>query len=213
MSEARKALPVLPSGGVDAGAVKVARALRETGVASLEAGTRVAVVTLGCDKNTVDSERILSTLLGAGVELAESPEDADVVIVNTCGFIEMAKQESVDTLLQAARLKEEGRVRAVVGMGCLVQRYRPELEAEMPEVDLFLGLTEADRLVPTLAERGLVDADAAAAPTMERPLRVLSRASGAGHSSHLKISEGCDHSCAFCAIPLMRGKFRSTPMD
>lgn len=206
----RKPLPVLPSGGVDAGAVHVARALEDAGVDALAAGTRVAMVTLGCDKNTVDSERILSSLRGAGVELADSPEDADVVIVNTCGFIEMAKQESIDTLLQAARLKEAGRVRAVVGMGCLVQRYKPELEAEMPEVDMFLGLSDADRLVPELAERGLIDADT---PTMERPLRVLSSASGAGHSSHLKISEGCDHGCAFCAIPLMRGKFRSTPLD
>ena len=201
---------MLPSGGVDASAVHVARALEGAGVGQLESGTRVAIVTLGCDKNTVDSERMLSSLLGAGVELAASPEEADVVIVNTCGFIEMAKQESVDTLLQAARLKEEGRVEAVVGMGCLVQRYRTELEEEMPEVDMFLGLTDADRLVPELVERGLIDADT---PTMERPLRVLSSASGAGHSSHLKISEGCDHGCAFCAIPLMRGKFRSTPLD
>jgi ribosomal protein S12 methylthiotransferase len=213
--KAPRTLPVLPSGGVDAGAVHVARALGgagQAGAAGLNAGTRVAMVTLGCDKNTVDSERMLSSLLGAGVRLADSPEDADVVIVNTCGFIEMAKQESVDTLLQAARLKEEGRVQAVVGMGCLVQRYRSELVEEMPEIDLFLGLTDADRLVPTLAERGLIDADADA-PIMERPLRVLSSASGSGHSSHLKISEGCDHGCAFCAIPLMRGKFRSTPID
>ncbi len=210
----RKSLPVLPSGGVNAGAVRVAKALRASGVDpdGLEAGTRVAMVTLGCDKNTVDSERILSSLLGAGVELAERPEEADVVIVNTCGFIEMAKQESIETLLQAARLKEEGRVRAVVGMGCLVQRYKPELEEELPEVDLFLGLTDAGRLVPKLAERGLVDVDPDT-PLMARPLRVLGSASGAGHSSHLKISEGCDHGCAFCAIPLMRGKFRSTPLD
>ncbi|NIP83479.1 MAG: radical SAM protein, partial [Gemmatimonadetes bacterium] len=205
----RKSLPVLPSGASDAGAVHVARAVEAAGVEAAGA-VRVAMVTLGCDKNTVDSERILSSLLGAGVRIAESPEDADVVVVNTCGFIEMAKQESVDTLLEAARLKEEGRVRAVVGMGCLVQRYKPELEAEIPEVDLFLGLAEVDRLVPELAERGIVEADA---PLMERPLRVLSSATGPGHSSHLKISEGCDHGCAFCAIPLMRGKFRSTPLD
>ncbi len=221
----RRSLPVLPSGRVDAGAVQVARAV-EGALEAVNAAeradaaqgavrrpgerVRVAMVTLGCDKNTVDSERILSGLLGAGVELSDSPEDADVVVVNTCGFIEMAKQESIDTLLDAARLKEAGRVRAVVGMGCLVQRYKPELEAEIPEVDLFLGLTEVDRLVPALVERGLVDPDT---PLMERPLRVLSSATGPAHSSHLKISEGCDHSCAFCAIPLMRGKFRSTPMD
>jgi ribosomal protein S12 methylthiotransferase len=172
--------------------------------------TRVALVTLGCDKNTVDSERILSGLVGAGLELALSPEDADLVVVNTCGFIELAKQESVDTLLEAARLKEAGRVRAVVGLGCLIQRYKPELEREMPEVDLFLGLTELDRLVPELTRRGFI---AEGAPLMERPLRVLAAAGGPRHSAHLKISEGCDHTCAFCAIPLMRGKLRSTPPD
>jgi ribosomal protein S12 methylthiotransferase len=209
MSAAGKSLPVLPSAATGASAEGVARALEK---AAIEPGTkdvRVAMVTLGCDKNTVDSERILSSLMGAGVSIAESPEDADVVVVNTCGFIEMAKQESIDTLLQAARLKEEGRVRAVVGMGCLVQRYREELEEEMPEVDLFLGLADAGRLIPALVDRGIVDP---ATPTMERPLRVLSGA-GPDHSSHLKISEGCDHTCAFCAIPLMRGKFRSTPID
>jgi ribosomal protein S12 methylthiotransferase len=177
-------------------------------------GVRVAMVTLGCDKNTVDSERILGGLLGAGVELAASPEDADVLVVNTCGFIEIAKQESIDTLLDAARLKEAGRLRAVVGMGCLVQRYKPELEAEMPEVDLFLGLTEVESLVPELTRRGILDAVVAdAAPLMERPLRVLASGAGPAHTAHLKISEGCDHTCAFCAIPLMRGKFRSTPME
>jgi ribosomal protein S12 methylthiotransferase len=213
----RGSLPVLgsdPAGGAGpTPSDQVARA-----VAALAAGrtgpdarpVRVAMVTLGCDKNTVDSERILSGLVGAGVELAASPADADVVVVNTCGFIEMAKQESIDTLLEAARLKERGRVRAVVGMGCLVQRYKSELEREMPEVDLFLGLTEADRLVPELARRGLIGGDG---PLMERPLRILASGAGPTHRAHLKISEGCDHTCAFCAIPLMRGKFRSTPLD
>lgn len=170
----------------------------------------VAMVTLGCDKNTVDSERILSALVGAGVEVVSSPGDADVVVVNTCGFIELAKQESIDTLLEAARLKEAGSVRAVVGMGCLVQRYKLELERELPEVDLFLGLTEVDALVPELTRRGFIPGDG---PLMERPLRVVAAGSGHPHSAHLKISEGCDHTCSFCAIPLMRGKFRSAPVD
>ena len=214
--KARRSLPVLRSGGVDAGNVQVAQAVEQAadavaGAAGAGSGTvRVAMVTLGCDKNTVDSERILSRLMGAGIQLADSPDDADVVLVNTCGFIEMAKQESIDTLLDAARMKEEGRVQAVVGMGCLVQRYRPELEEEIPEVDLFLGLSDTDRLIPELVDRGIISADT---PIMERPLRVLSSATGPAHSSHLKISEGCDHTCAFCAIPLMRGKFRSTPID
>mgnify|MGYP000227021966 CR=1 FL=1 len=170
---------------------------------------RVGFVTLGCDKNTVDSERMLARLLGAGASIAERPEEADVVVVNTCGFIESAKEESIEAILDAARLKADGQVRAVVAAGCLVQRYRDELSAEMPEVDLFLSLSEADRLVPELKQRGLLPERAV--PTMERPLRVIT--SRLPHTSYLKISEGCDHSCAFCAIPLMRGKFRSTPMD
>jgi ribosomal protein S12 methylthiotransferase len=200
--------PETPSGVVAGG--RLATSARVSGAPVPGPSLRIALVTLGCDKNTVDSERILSDLVGAGAELAASPEDADLVVVNTCGFIEMAKQESIDTLLDAARLKENGRVRAVVGMGCLVQRYKRDLERELPEVDLFLGLTEAGRLVPELTRRGLV---AGGGPVMERPLRVLAAGSGPGHTAHLKISEGCDHSCAFCAIPLMRGKFRSTPPD
>lgn len=175
-------------------------------------GLRVGLITLGCDKNTVDSERILAGLVGAGARVADDGDDADVVIVNTCGFIEMAKEESIDAILEAVRMKEEGRTRAVVAMGCLVQRYKDELSAEIPEVDLFLGLTEVDRLVPELRARGLLATPPPDfVPTMERPLRVLSTATP--HTSFLKISEGCDHSCAFCAIPLMRGKHRSTPID
>jgi ribosomal protein S12 methylthiotransferase len=171
---------------------------------------RIGIVTLGCDKNTVDTERLLARLAGAGARLAEAPDAADVVIVNTCGFIDAAKEESIETVLDAVRLKAAGRVRAVVAMGCLVQRYGRELAGEIPEVDLFLGLTEAERLVPELRARGLLGAGPAV-PTMERPLRLLS--TRRRHSSFLKVSEGCDHACAFCAIPLMRGRHRSTPID
>jgi ribosomal protein S12 methylthiotransferase len=171
---------------------------------------RVGLVTLGCDKNTVDSERLLARLAGAGARMTDSPADADVVVINTCGFIDVAKEESVDAILDAVRLKQEGRISAVVAMGCMVQRYKSELLTELPEVDLFLGLTEAERLVPELRARGLLRGTAAV-PTMEQPLRLLSTATR--HTSHLKISEGCDHTCAFCAIPLMRGKHRSAPIQ
>ena len=173
------------------------------------AGPRIGVVTLGCDKNTVDSERILGGLVGAGARVSGDVDGADVVVINTCGFIEMAKEESIEAILEAVRMKDEGRTRAVVAMGCLVQRYKDELAAELPEVDLFLGLTEADRLIPELQARGLLERPEPGVPMMERPLRVLSTATP--HTSFLKISEGCDHGCAFCAIPLMRGKHRSTP--
>ncbi len=192
----RISLPVLPARSTAAA------------VGADPGGPRVALVTLGCDKNTVDSERILGALLGAGVAVAPDAASADVVVVNTCGFIEAAREESIETLLEAARLKDDGRVAAVVAIGCLVQRHKDELAAELPEVDLFLGLTETDRLLPELRRRGLL---AESVPNMERPLRAL--ASAHRHSSFLKISEGCDHTCAFCAIPLMRGRFRSTPID
>src|SRR5690606_32913133 len=152
---------------------------------------------------------LLARLAGAGARVIEDAADADVIVINTCGFIDVAKEESVDAMLDAVRLKQEGRTRAVVAMGCMVQRYRSELAAELPEVDLFLGLTEAEQLVPELRARGFLKADAV--PLMEQPLRLLSTSTP--HTSYLKVSEGCDHTCAFCAIPLMRGKHRSTPLD
>jgi ribosomal protein S12 methylthiotransferase len=179
-------------------------------LAGLPAGTRVGVVTLGCDKNTVDSERIMARLAGSGANVSTDIEDADVIVINTCGFIDRAKEESIDAMLDAVRLKQQGRVKAVVAMGCLVQRYKQDLVEEIPEIDAFLGLTEAEQLVPTLQEKGIL-APSAAGSLMELPLRLLS--TDTPHSSYLKISEGCDHTCAFCAIPLMRGKHRSAPMD
>lgn len=170
--------------------------------------TTVRLHTLGCDKNTVDSERMLARLSAAGARPSDG--DADVVIVNTCGFIDTAREESVDAILDAVRLKADGRTRAVVALGCLVQRYKTDLMREIPEVDLFLGLTEVERLVPELRRRGLLSDAPPARANMEQPLRLLTTAA---HSSFLKISEGCDHSCAFCAIPVMRGKHRSTPID
>jgi ribosomal protein S12 methylthiotransferase len=192
----RKALPVLPAMGPLPGAPTDGHA-----------GAAIRVVTLGCDKNTVDSERLLAGLAAAGANPTDG-DDADVLIINTCGFIEAAREESIDVILEAVRLKKAGRIRAVAAVGCLVQRYREELRAELPEVDLFLGLTEAERLVPELRARGFLPRTP---PIMERPLRLLSTATR--HTSHLKISEGCDHGCAFCAIPLMRGRHRSTSLE
>lgn len=176
-----------------------------------EDGPRIALVTLGCDKNTVDSERMMAALVGQGARVGVEPDEADVVIVNTCGFIDVAKEESIDTLLTAAHLKSEGKLRAVVAVGCLVQRYQDDLEREIPEVDLYMGLTELQGLVPELKRRGLLPEEPPALPLMERPLRVLSGETR--HTSFLKISEGCDHSCSFCAIPMMRGLHRSAPLD
>jgi ribosomal protein S12 methylthiotransferase len=175
-------------------------------------GVRIALVTLGCDKNTVDSERMLATLVGQGARITPEVEGADVVIVNTCGFIQEAKEQSIETILEACDAKtKRGGPAAVVAVGCLVERHGAELAAEIPEVDLYLGLSELPRLVPELRRRGyLAEADDTV-PLMERPLRVLSTATP--HTSYLKISEGCDHTCAFCAIPLMRGLHRSHPVE
>jgi ribosomal protein S12 methylthiotransferase len=176
-----------------------------------ENGPRIALVTLGCDKNTVDSERMMAALVGHGARVSSNVSDAEVVIVNTCGFIQSAKEQSIETILEACELKEAGELKAVVAVGCLIQRHGEELEREIPEVDLFMGLTELPGLVPELRTRGLLPAEDDFVPVMERPLRIL--ATETPHTSFLKVSEGCDHTCAFCAIPLMRGLHRSHPVE
>jgi ribosomal protein S12 methylthiotransferase len=164
---------------------------------------KVGLLTLGCDKNTVDSERYLAELIAHGAESTNDLDQADVIIVNTCGFIDAAKRESIDAIVEAGRYKTDGSCQAVVAVGCLVQRHKDELAEAMPEVDLFLGAAEADRLIPELSERGLLGD-----PLADHPgVRVYS--GDLPHVRYLKISEGCDHGCAFCAIPLMRGKHRS----
>jgi ribosomal protein S12 methylthiotransferase len=170
---------------------------------------KVSVITLGCDKNTVDSERYVAQLADRGAEYTADMADADVIVVNTCGFIDAAKKESIDALVEAGRLKEAGSCKAVVGVGCMVQRHKDELIDALPEVDLFLGSSEVDRLIPELAERGLLSEEEV--PAVHPGVRAF--AGGLPHVRYLKISEGCDHGCAFCAIPLMRGKHRSFALD
>jgi len=169
---------------------------------------KLGVISLGCDKATVDSERLVGELVGHGAIVTADLPRADVILVNTCGFIDAAKQESIDAILSAAKLKETAAVKAVVAVGCLVQRYQRELQEEIPEVDLFLGFSELHHLVPKLAERGLIADPVAAHPGVRQFL-----GDGPSHVRYLKISEGCDHTCAFCAIPLMRGKHRSEPLE
>jgi ribosomal protein S12 methylthiotransferase len=165
---------------------------------------KVGVITLGCDKNTVDSERYIAELADYQAVLTNDLDEADVIIVNTCGFIDAAKKESIDAIVSASSHKQSGKCQAVVAVGCMVERHRAELAAELPEIDLFLGASDADRLVPELIERGLLDASSEA---LHPGVRVY--AGDLPHVRYLKISEGCDHGCAFCAIPLMRGKHRS----
>lgn len=165
--------------------------------------TRVNVVTLGCSKNTFDSEVLMAQLKANGIDVdhESSSGEHNVVIINTCGFIENAKQESIDTILSYAGAKDKGLVEKVYVTGCLSQRYAPELKAEIPQVDAWFGTRDLPRLLKTLK------ADYKHELVGERLLTTPV------HYAYFKISEGCDRKCSFCAIPLMRGGHVSTPMD
>lgn len=165
--------------------------------------TKVNVVTLGCSKNTFDSEVMAAQLKASGiaVEHGDDGRADQVVVINTCGFVENAKQESIDTILHYARARQQGRVSKVYVTGCLSQRYGAELKAEIPEVDAWFGTRDLPRLLKTLK------ADYRQELVGERLLTTPV------HFAYFKISEGCDRKCSFCAIPLMRGGHVSTPMD
>ncbi len=169
---------------------------------------KVGFITLGCDKNTVDTERYLGDLAHCGGEYTADLADAEVIIVNTCGFIDAAKKESIDALVEAGRYKSEGACQALVAIGCMVERHKSELVDALPEVDLFIGASESDSLGRQLAERGIGVFD----PMSVHP-GVRQYTGDLQHVRYLKVSEGCDHGCAFCAIPLMRGRHRSFSRD
>jgi ribosomal protein S12 methylthiotransferase len=164
---------------------------------------KVNVVTLGCSKNLVDSEVLMGQLRANKFQVTHESEkdDASIVVINTCGFIDNAKQESIDTILRYVDAKAEGKVDKVYVTGCLSQRYRPELEKEIPDVDGYFGTQDLPRLLKTLK------ADYKHELVGERILTTPS------HYAYLKISEGCDRKCSFCAIPIMRGGHISVPME
>jgi ribosomal protein S12 methylthiotransferase len=174
---------------------------------------KIGFVSLGCPKNLVDSEVMMGQLTARGHELTASPADADVLVVNTCSFIDPAKQESVDTILEMAEYKKIGRAQRLVVAGCLVERFRDDIRTNLPEVDAVLGTNELDSIV-ALCE-GLAISDGESAPKAN-PLepylyhdatpRVLATPR---HYAYIKINEGCDHPCSFCVIPQYRGSFRS----
>lgn len=169
---------------------------------------RFHVVTLGCDKNTVDSERYVAELTALGAQSTPDADEADLIVVNTCGFIDAAKEESLEAIIEATRFKSSGNCRMVAAVGCMVERHAGELRESLPEVDVFLGTRETDRLITEVSSRGLFDD----APALVHP-GVRLYTGDLPHIRYLKISEGCDHGCAFCAIPLMRGRHRSFAMD
>ena len=178
-------------------------------------GKKVHFLTLGCPKNQVDSELMLGVLARQGHELVLDPEAADVLVVNTCAFIGPAKEESIDAILEAARVKAGRDGRRLVVTGCLAQRYADDLRTSLPEVDVFIGTGDLGRI-----------GDAVEAPRADQPIvyrgaqHVLPAhdvsprlRTGAWWTSYLKVSEGCDHTCSFCIIPKIRGRHESRPMD
>jgi len=173
---------------------------------------RVHLVSLGCPKNRVDSEVMVGTLQGGDYELVDDPDGADVIVVNTCSFIQPATEESIETVLEMAKFKEAGSCQKLVVTGCMVQRYGTALEGELPEVDHFLGTGEYHRIADVLQRRD------APRSYVDVPMYIHDELaprvnSWAGHSAYLKISEGCNHRCTFCIIPQLRGKLRSRTIE
>ncbi|HPA82773.1 MAG TPA: 30S ribosomal protein S12 methylthiotransferase RimO [Thermoanaerobaculales bacterium] len=173
---------------------------------------RVGMISLGCAKNLVDGEVMLGHLARAGARITADAADADVIVVNTCGFIDDAKRESIEAILEVAGGKRRGRVRRLIVAGCMAQAYARELAAEIPEIDTFVGLDELERVVE--AVRGELPGHL---PDQSGALRLYDHlhpriVSTAGYA-YLKVAEGCDNPCSFCHIPAMRGRFRSRPQD
>jgi ribosomal protein S12 methylthiotransferase len=162
---------------------------------------KVSVITLGCSKNTVDSERLMKQIQLNKLNLTSDPNKAETIIINTCGFIEAAKEESINTILEAVSLKNKGKIKKVIVAGCLSERYKEELQKDIPEVDVYFGTENYEGIIKELGGN------------LKKELlgeRLLTTPS---HTAYLKISEGCDHPCSFCAIPLMRGLHKSKPME
>ena len=162
---------------------------------------KVHVLTMGCAKNVVDSERLLAQLKLNNVEITHRLEDATIAIINTCGFIDAAKEESIDAIMENVKRKGNGKLKKVYAMGCLTERYREELEREIPEVDRIFGSHELSSILTELGG------------DLKHELLGERELTGPPHSAYLKISEGCDNPCSFCAIPIMRGVHVSRPMD
>lgn len=175
---------------------------------------RVKVVTLGCEKNLVDSEIMSGLIEGRGYTLVEREEDATVIIVNTCGFIDAAKEESVNTILDMAELKNTGNLKALIVSGCLTQRYKEVLMQEMPEIDGIVGTGDFHRITEIVDEALKGKKPIFVGNPIFNYEEVLPRkVSTAKHFAHIKIAEGCDNNCTFCSIPIMRGKFRSRSVE
>ena len=171
-------------------------------------------ISLGCDKNLVDSEVMLGILDEKGWSIVDDEAQADVIVINTCCFIHDAKEESIETILEMAEYKKEGRLKALIVTGCLAQRYQREILEEIPEVDAVLGTTSYDKIAEAiekaLAEGGVLQVDDLSALPLPEAKRLVTTG---GHYAYLKIAEGCDKHCTYCIIPKLRGNYRSVPME
>ncbi|MCR5717699.1 MAG: 30S ribosomal protein S12 methylthiotransferase RimO [Oscillospiraceae bacterium] len=174
---------------------------------------KVALVSLGCEKNLVDSERMLHKLRVHGYELVTEFGDSDVAVVNTCGFIQSAKEEAIETILEIAALKKEGQVKKLILTGCLTERYKEEAAAEFPEADAIIGIGDNKDIVDVLDKVLHGEHWVHFSPKTEVELTGSRIISTLPFFSYLKISEGCSNCCTYCAIPMIRGKYRSVPME
>ncbi len=175
---------------------------------------KILFVSLGCDKNLVDSEMMLGMLQEKGFSFTDDEAEADIVVVNTCCFIGDAKEESINTLLEMAQLKENGQIKALIAAGCLAQRYKEEIQKEIPEVDAIVGTTAIDSIVAAVEEvlegrKSNHYADLNAKPVTGKKRIVTT----GGHFAYLKIAEGCNKRCTYCIIPKVRGNYRSVPIE
>jgi len=175
---------------------------------------KIKMVTLGCEKNLVDSEIMSGIVAQHGFQLVEDKEEATVIVVNTCGFIDAAKEESVNTILEMAELKETGSLKALIVSGCLTQRYKEQLMEEMPEIDGIVGTGDFDKIheIVEAALRGKKPV-AVGNPIFNYEQALPRKLSTPRYTAYVKIAEGCDNACTFCSIPIMRGKFRSRSIE
>lgn len=175
---------------------------------------RIYFISLGCDKNLVDSEYMLGLLRDAGHTLTEDEAEAEAIVINTCCFIHDAKQESIETILEAAEYKETGNCRVLAVTGCLAERYRGEISAEIPEVDIILGTASFDEVVTALSRAEAGDTTEVYKELTYLPLPETKRVNTTcGYTAYLKIADGCEKFCTYCVIPSIRGKYRSVPME
>lgn len=174
----------------------------------------ILFISLGCDKNLVDSEVMLGLLDAKGYQIVDDETQADIIVINTCCFVHDAKEESIQTILEMAEYKTEGRLKALIVTGCLAQRYRQEIIDEIPEVDAVLGTTAYDKIVEAVEEAlagvGHVELENVNALPLVDTKRLVTTG---GHYAYMKIAEGCDKHCTYCIIPKLRGNYRSVPME